>query len=167
MELHKEYQRVLKQHGIRVVPAKQRLLILKEIITALQVESPQMWRQIVETVYDKYAEQTDLSISKSLINDVLRVAERAEVITVDSGSRAFSTTATVSLTIAGNKPFQDAVMRCDAAYLRAVQQLATPFDLEEAAIALYDTSGYARYLKIVLNHYGSSTGSNHHNAAAN
>ena len=167
MELHKEYQRVLKQHGIRVVPAKQRLLILKEIITALQVESPQMWRQIVETVYDKYAEQTDLSISKSLINDVLRVAERAEVITVDSGSRAFSTTTTDSLTIAGNKPFQDAVMRCDAAYLRAVQQLATPFDLEEAAIALYDTSGYARYLKIVLNHYGSSTGSNHHNAAAN
>lgn len=154
LALHKAYQRLLKQHGIRVVPAKLRLIILKEIITTLQAESPQMWRQVVETVYDKYADQPELGISKSLINDALRVADRANVIAVDSGNRAFSTTATITLKIAGSKTFQDTVMRCDAAYLHTVQQLESTFDLEEAAIALYDTPGYARYLKIVLSHYG-------------
>lgn len=154
MELHKEYQRALKQHGLRTVPAKLRLIILKEIIEALQAEPAQPWRQIVESIHDKHADEPDLGVSKSLINDVLRIAERANVLSVDSGSRAFSTTAGVSLKLASSKPFQDAVMRCDAAYLDAILELGLPFDLEEAAIALYDAATYARYLKIALNHYG-------------
>ena len=166
MELHKEYQRGLKQSGLRPVPAKLRLIILKDIIEALQAEPTQPWRQIVETSYNKHADQADLGVSKSLINDVLRVAERANVLNVDSGSRPFSTTAAVSLKIASSKLFQDAVMRCDAAYLDAIQELTLPFDLDEAAIALYEAAGHARYLKIVLNHYGQPLPDDHNSQPA-
>jgi hypothetical protein len=45
------------------------------------------------------------------------------------------------------------VLRCDAAYLQAILNTNEPFDLEEAAIALYDTPSYGRYLQVVMKNW--------------
>ena len=54
------------------------------------------------------------------------------------------------LALEGERIYQESVIRCDMAYLEAIRSLVEPFDLEEAALALYDQAGYAPYLKHLL-----------------
>ncbi len=56
-------------------------------------------------------------------------------------------TAPVLLAIDGPKIYQEAVIRCDMAYLEAIRSLSEPFDLTEAALAIYERVDYAPYLK--------------------
>jgi hypothetical protein len=58
--------------------------------------------------------------------------------------------------MSGSRMFQDAVMFFDVTYLKEIQSLDTPFDLEEAAVALYDSVGHTRYLKVILNRFSGN-----------
>lgn len=151
-ELHLRYRHALKKRGLRVVPPNIRLQILKDVIALLQNKGQMLWKTIVDNVVDNYRENESLTISKGHIHDTLRVARRSEVITTSNGSKALMADP-LQLHLQGNKPFQDAVMRCDATYLRELQEAFGSVDLNEAALALYDSKGYERYLKVVLNHY--------------
>ncbi len=151
-----DYQRHLKGQGIRVVPARLRLLILKELIARLRQAEELKWRELVDGIHADHAHDEALGVSKSLIHDTLHAAERASVISADMGGRSFTTNAPVRLLLKSERPFQDAVMRCDAIYLRTLRALDPALDLETASLALYDSPGYARYLKIVLSHYGQN-----------
>jgi uncharacterized LabA/DUF88 family protein len=146
--LHLRYRSELKQRRLRVVPPAIRLQILKDLIQLLQQEQDCRWRQIVDHLFEKH-KQTNRTISKNYINDVLLIARRAQAIRTLKGQSL--ATAPVLLAIDDPKPFQEAVLRCDAAYLKEILDLAEPFDLREAAVALYDTATYARYLQVVLN----------------
>lgn len=154
MELNREYRRLLKQQGLRVVPAKTRLILLRQLVNLLQTHSELQWRQIIDTIYENQDNKSDEPISRSLIQDLLRLADEAKVILINNGNRTFYTAAPVRLLLISNRAFQDAVMHCDAVYLNALKKSPVTFDIDEAAIALYDTPSYARYLKVVLSHLG-------------
>lgn len=146
--LHLRYRSELKQRRLRVVPSVIRLQILKGLVHLLQREKDCRWRQIVDQLFEKH-QHSRQTISKNYINDVLLIARRAQVIRTLKGQSL--ATAPVLLVLEDPKPFQEAVLRCDAAYLQEILDLAEPFDLSEAAIALYETANYARYLQVVLN----------------
>jgi uncharacterized LabA/DUF88 family protein len=146
--LHLRYRTHLKKQGLRVVPAAVRVQVLKDMIGLLKAKEFVAWQEIVWRLASYYESRADGAISKSLINDVLRVAQRADVIAVPDNTPWSS--APVRLQLTGDRIFQDAVMRCDAAYLACLQSAPVPFDLEEAAVALYDAATHSRYLKVVL-----------------
>ena len=151
-ELHIRYGNTLKKRGLRVVPANIRLQILKEIIAVLSQEKAMLWKTVVDQIAEKYRENDDLSVSKGYVHDTLRVARRAEVVTTSNGSKSL-TADPLQLQLQSDKPFQDAVMRCDAMYLQELQAAFGTVDLDEAALALYDAKGHQRYLKVVMNHF--------------
>jgi uncharacterized protein (TIGR00288 family) len=152
--LHMRYRTALKKRGLRVVPPTARLAVLRDLVTTLRARPDIGWKELIDALLLHYQRQNNADISKSHINDVMRVARRAHVIEVlESESLA---SAPVKLHLAGVRSFQDAVMLCDACYLGEIQSLADPFDLNEAAVALYDTDSYARYLKVILNRYGNN-----------
>lgn len=150
-QLHLRYRSELKKRGLRVVPADVRLPILKDLVVLLAGGSQIKWQQIVNQMTAYYQDTSQVKVSKSYVNDILRVARRAKVIGVQNGGNLAA--APVFLRIDGERRFQDAVIRCDATYLKEIQHLDTPFDLEEAALALYDTTARARYLKVILNRF--------------
>ena len=76
------------------------------------------------------------------------LARRAGVIRTLKG-RTLST-APVLLALEGSRLFQESVIRCDMAYLDAIRALQEPFELEEAALAIYDQASYAPYLRQLL-----------------
>ncbi|MCB9419326.1 MAG: NYN domain-containing protein [Ardenticatenaceae bacterium] len=147
--LHLRYRSVLKKQRMRVVPATIRFLILKDIVTSLDQEQPQTirWRNLIDNLAEKY-QTTNPDISKNSINAIMLAARQAQVIrTLKAKTLAM---APVLLAIKDEKPFQEAVKRCDAAYLQGILNSEEPFDLEEAALALYDTPGYTRYLQVIM-----------------
>lgn len=154
-ELHTRYRNTLKKRGLRVVPANIRLQILKDIITVLAQEKSVLWKTLVDQIAEKYKENDDLTVSKGYVHDTLRVARRAEVITTSNGSKSL-TADPLQLQLQSDKPFQDAVMRCDALYLQELQAAFGEIDLDEAALALYDSKGHQRYLKVVQNHFAGN-----------
>ncbi|MCI0394098.1 MAG: NYN domain-containing protein [Chloroflexi bacterium] len=151
---HQLYRTQLKKRGLRVVPPEVRLDLLRDIVTLLQNKPEIEWQQLVDNLVAYYQNKKQEEFSRSYINDALRLARRANVVQVRNGGRLAD--ATVSLQIGGERLFQEAVMRCDAAYLGEIQALGEPFSLDEAAVALYDDAGRARYLKILLNRYSHS-----------
>ena len=153
-ELHLQYRSALKKKGLRVVPSELRLLILKDVITLLGREEDLQWRKIVDrlSAYYQRIERTD--ISKSFVNDVLRIARRAGVIGIDDGSSLAK--APVTLLIKGDRKFQEAVIKCDATYLREIHNQNSPFTLEQASIALYEDEGHLRYLQVLLNRFAAT-----------
>jgi hypothetical protein len=153
-ELHLHYRSELKKRGYRVVPADVRLRVLRDIITVIQRRPNIPWRPLVDQLYAYYVRAGREDLSKSYINDVLRIARRAGVIAVDDDGSLAS--APVSLLVSGERAFQEAVIRCDAAFLGEIQSLPDPFDLKEAAIALYETAAQARYLKVVMERYAGN-----------
>lgn len=153
-ELHLLYRSNLKKRGLRVVPSDIRLQILKDLITLLQHRPQHEWRQIVNHLAAYYQRSGQHEISKSYVNDVLRVARRAEVIEVQNGGSL--ATAAVTLQLDGARVFQEAVIQCDLTYLRELQNLDEPFNLEQASIALYENAGHVRYLKVILNRYSNN-----------
>ncbi|MFQ5400984.1 MAG: NYN domain-containing protein [Anaerolineae bacterium] len=148
--LHLRYRSGLKQQRLRVIPASLRLKVLKDIIHALQQGKEYRWRELVEALAEAYARQKQ-AVSKNAINAVMLVARQADVICTLKG-RSLAT-APVLLQLKAERPFQEAVVLCDAAYLRQILNLSEPFDLEEAALALYDSTAQAPYLKIVMKRY--------------
>ena len=55
------------------------------------------------------------------------------------------------LQLEGKTAYQEAIIRCDAIYLRAILDLPEFFDLDEATIALYDDPKHRSYIQNVLN----------------
>jgi len=153
-ELHTHYRSALKKKGLRVVPSQARLLILRDVISLLNHRPQMEWRQLVNHLGAYYSRQGQQDISKSYVNDVLRVARRAEVIGVQNGGSLAK--AAVSLQIDGERVFQDAVISCDIIYLQEIQSLETQLDMEQASIALYEDAGHVRYLKVILSRFSNN-----------
>jgi hypothetical protein len=154
VELHLLYRSELKKRGLRIVPSAVRLCVIKDIISLLQQTPEIFWRELVNTLAAVYEEQGKEEFSKSYVNDVLRGARRAEVVGVHNGGKL--ATSSVYLQMTGERVFQEAVMRFDLTYLKEIQALGCEFDLEEAAVALYESVGHTRYLKVILNRFSSN-----------
>lgn len=154
MALHLLYRSELKKRGLRIVPSEIRLCVIKDMISTLQHHSEISWRQLVSALVDFYQAQGKDDFSKSYVNDVLQTARRAEVVGTRNGGKL--ATSAVYLQLSGNRLFQEAVMRFDLTYLQEIQTLGSPFDLEEAAVALYDSVGHTRYLKVILNRFSDN-----------
>jgi len=148
--LHLRYRSGLKQQRLRVIPAPLRFTVLKDIIHTLQQGQEYRWRELVDSLAEAYARQKQ-AVSKNAINAVMLVARQADVICTLKG-RSLAT-APVLLQLKAERPFQEAVILCDAVYLRQILNLSEPFDLEEAALALYDSTAQASYLKVVMKRY--------------
>lgn len=153
-ELHLFYRSALKKRGLRIVPSEIRLLLLKDIVDILQRKDAILWRELVDRLADFYQRTGKTGVSKSYINDVMRIARRAQVIDVQNGGSLAK--APVHLQLSGKRIFQDAVIQCDITYLREIKNLDEPFDLEEAARALYESTGHARYLKVILQRFSGN-----------
>ncbi len=144
-ELHRRYRSALKKQKLRVVPPRLRLTLLKEMIHELQMTSSLEWRELSDRLAARHPAEEDGEASRNLINAQIVLARRAGVVRTQKGKTL--ATAPVLLAIEGPKPFQEAVIRCDTAYLEAILGLPEPFDVEEAALALYDQTSYAPYLR--------------------
>jgi uncharacterized LabA/DUF88 family protein len=145
--LHLRYRTGLKRQRLRVVPADQRLAILKAIIRILAQSEETRWRQLIDTLATDFRTR-DQAISNNNINAVMLVAREAEIILPMKGNSL--ATAPVLLQLKGNSAYREAIVRCDAVYLRAILDLSDFFDLKEAALALYDNPNYACYLQKVI-----------------
>ncbi len=145
--LHLHYRSGLKRQRLRVPPANKRLTILKDLIAILKHNHNMRWRQLIDTLAEQYRNNNQ-DISKNVINSVLLVAREAQVIRSLKGRTLAS--APVLLQLEGDSLYQEAIIRCDAIYLQGILDLAEPFQLEEAAIALYDNVLYSRYLQKVM-----------------
>jgi uncharacterized protein (TIGR00288 family) len=146
--LHLRYRSELKRRRLRVPPAGKRLKVLKDIITQLVREPDIRWRQLIHKLSARY-KRNGLDISRNLINSVMLVARRAQVIHPIKGKSLAA--APLLLQLQGDNVNQEAIIRCDAVYLKAIKELSEPFDLEEAALALYQHRKFAPYLEKVLN----------------
>ncbi|MFO7678419.1 MAG: NYN domain-containing protein [Chloroflexota bacterium] len=146
-ELHKLYRSELKKNRSRVVPAAIRFVVLKDAISLLQKKGELRWRNLIDILSEEY-DKKEKDISKNMINDVLLIARQGQVIhTLKGNSLA---TAVILLQLEGENTFQEAVVRCDAAYLRGILELGEPFDLEQASWALYESPKYVNYLQMVM-----------------
>ena len=146
-ELHLRYRSLLKKQKLRIVPANTRFKILRDMILLLNEQKEVRWRELVDALASNY-QKDNTDISKNLINAMMLVSRRAQILRIRKGKSL--STAPVSLKIEGNKPFQEAVVRCDKVYLREILELSEAFDIEEAALALYDAEKYASYLQKIM-----------------
>ncbi len=155
-DLFLRYRSSLKKKGLRVVPPEIRLPVLRDLIDYLQKHAETRWKQVADDLASRYQPpECELSVSKSHIHDVIRLARRAEVIRQSGNQRSLAATQ-LSLALTEEKLFQEAVMRCDGAYLAAIEALPEPFDMEQVALALYEEASYARYLRVVHNRFSSN-----------
>jgi uncharacterized LabA/DUF88 family protein len=144
-QLYLRYCTELKKRHLRVVPPRLRLMVLRDLLTILQDNSSLTWRAIMDRLTEKYTAENRTDVSRNLINAVMLLCRQARVIRTLKG-RSLST-APVVLELEAVRPFQQAVILCDRAYLQAILDLSEPFDLTEAAIALYDDPAYASYIQ--------------------
>jgi uncharacterized protein (TIGR00288 family) len=145
--LHVRYRSGLKKKKFRIIPGNRRYIILKDIIRSLVEHGELRWRQLIDMLAEAYKKK-QVAISKNMINDVLLVARQGQVVKTLKG-RSLAT-APVLLQLQDANNFQEAVVRCDAAYLREILDLDEPFEIEEASLALYDSKNYVTYLKMVM-----------------
>lgn len=148
--LHIKYRRELKKQRLRVVKRETRFAIIKDMVRYLSVSDQVRWRELIDTLHEEYKSKGQ-KISKNAINAVFLLARHAQVIrTLKAKSLS---TAPVLLELKGQKVVQDAIMRCDAAYVKGILELAEDFDEEEAAVALYYEPQFARYLKTLIKNF--------------
>lgn len=145
--LHLQYRTCLKKQKLRVVPSKKRLMILKDLLQVLQQRPGIRWRGLINLLADQYRAQ-EQDVSKNKINATLLLCRRAGVIKIRKGDSLSK--APVSLQLDSPKLFQEAIIRTDAAYLREILGLSEPFDIEEAALALYETTQHVPYLERLI-----------------
>lgn len=143
--LHLQYRTGLKKRKLRMVEPKARFTIIFDLLQYLRTKEQVEWRELIDRLHEKYGAQPDKGISKNMINATMLLARQAEVIRTLKG-RSLST-APVDLILNGDNMFKDAVLYCDAIYLREILSLSEPFDLREASIALYESPSYVKYLK--------------------
>jgi uncharacterized LabA/DUF88 family protein len=147
-ELFRRYRSALKKQKLRVVPPRIRLTLLKEMIEILRKEDVLEWRDLLDRLAARHPDDEEGEASRNLINALIVLARRAGAVRTLKGKTL--STAPVMLALEGPKAFQEAVIRCDMAYLEAIRALPEPFDLEEAALAIYDHVGYALYLRQLM-----------------
>ena len=150
-DLYLKYRSALKRHGLRVVAAPMRLPILRDALQMIQqADDPPRWHTVVETLYTSY-EAAGEPISKSIINDVLRVARRAKIIALPDMEDKPLASMPISLRTNGSRLVQEAVIKCDCAYLNELRkEYQGAFDLQEAALALYDSAEKVSYIRYIL-----------------
>ncbi len=145
-ELFRRYRSALKKQKLRVIPPRVRLVLLKDMIAILEKGDGLEWRDLIDRMAEcRPAMDEDGDTSRNMINAMIVLARRAGVIRTLKGKTL--STAPVLLALEGTKIFQEGVIRCDMAYLEAIRALSEPFDLDEAALALYDQVSYAPYLR--------------------
>ncbi len=154
-ELFRRYRSALKKQKLRVVPPRTRLVILKDLIEILQQQDSVEWRDLVDRLAALHPGEEDAETSRNMINAIVVLARRGGVVRTLKGRTL--ATAPVLLALEGERIYQESVVRCDMAYLEAIRSLAEPFDLEEAALALYDQASYAPYLKHLLTRMETET----------
>ena len=156
-ELFRRYRSALKKQKLRIVPPRVRLVLLKEMIETLQKEDGLEWRDLIDRLAARhssdhssdYPGDEDGETSRNMINAMIVLARRAGVVRTLKGKTLSA--APVLLALEGPKVFQESVVRCDMVYLDAIRSLSSePFDLEEAALALYDQPGYTPYLRQLI-----------------
>jgi uncharacterized LabA/DUF88 family protein len=148
--LHIKYRRELKKQRLRVIKRDVRFTVIKDMIRHLTTSDQVRWRELIDTLAEEYKNK-EKKISKNAINAVLLLARRAQVVrTLKSKSLS---TAPILLELKGPKVVQDAIMRCDAAYVKEILNLTDAFDEEEAAIALHYEPQFARYLKTLIKNF--------------
>ncbi|MFQ5434745.1 MAG: NYN domain-containing protein [Anaerolineae bacterium] len=143
--LHLRYRSELKRRKLRVIKPRERLRILKDLMAHVEQNSGIRWRQLIDEMSRKY-QAGEWKISKDMVNAVMLVARRAQILLTQKGR----TLASAPVSLADHGSFQEAVIRCDAVYLRQILDLEEPFDLTAAAEALYDSPKYGRYLQQVM-----------------
>jgi uncharacterized LabA/DUF88 family protein len=146
-ELYPRYRSALKRQKFRIVPPRLRLLFIRYLIDILSAEPEIKWRDLIDRLAAVETGEETADASRNMANAMLIVARKAGVIRTLKG-RTLSA-APVLLALDSDKSFQEAVIRCDAAYLQAIKQLSEPYDLEQAAIAIYDAPTYVPYLERV------------------
>lgn len=147
-DLHRRYRSALKKQKLRVVPPRLRLIVIKEIIEELQKEDNIEWRELVDRLAVRHPAEVEGEASRNMINAMLVLARRAGVIRTLKGKTL--ATAPVLLAVEGERMFQESVVRCDMTYLDAIRALTEPFDLQEAALAIYEQVSYVPYLRQLL-----------------
>lgn len=145
--LHELYRSGLKKQRFRIVPPNERLVVLKDLVQLLEQQGDLRWRQAIDMMANVYQENGK-DISKNMINAVMLVARQGQIIRTLKGKSL--ATAPVLLLLEGPTRFQEAIVRCDATYLRQILELSEPFDLKEASLALYESPNYAPYLEMVM-----------------
>jgi len=148
VELFRRYRSALKKQKLRIVPPRTRLVVLKDLIATLQKEDGLEWRDLVDRLAKLHPSEGDAEASRNMINAIIVLARRAGVVRTLKGRTL--ATAPVLLALEGDRLYQESVIRCDMVYLEAIRGLTEPFDLTEAALALYDQAAYAPYLKHLL-----------------
>lgn len=146
-ELYPRYRSALKRQKFRIVPPRLRLLFIRYLIDILTAEPEIKWRDLIDRLAAVETGEETADASRNMANAMLIVARKAGVIRTLKG-RTLSV-APVLLALDSDKSFQEAVIRIDAAYLQSIKQLSEPFDLEQAAIAIYDAPTYVPYLERV------------------
>lgn len=147
-ELHRRYRSILKKQKLRVIPPRLRLVLLREMIEVLQQRDGLEWRELIDRLAELHPGEEEGEASRNMINALIVLARRAGVVRTLKGKTL--STAPVLLALEGPKMFQESVIRCDMAYLEAIRALPEPFDIEEAARAIYDQVSYAPYLRQLL-----------------
>ncbi len=147
-ELHRRYRSALKKQKLRVIPARLRFALLKEMIGVLQTDDGLEWRELIDRLVELHADDEDGEASRNMINSLIVLARRAGVVRTLKGKTL--STAPVLLALEGKKLFPESVIRTDMTYLEAIRALPEPFDVEEAALAIYENVGYAPYLRQLL-----------------
>ncbi len=154
--LYLQYRSALKKRGLRVVMPMDRTLVLRDMVLLLQEDDHNFtWQTLINHLAAHYETQKK-DISKSVLNDVLRLSRRAGVIEVCSETTDPLATSPISLSISVEKDklLQEAVMLCDYTYLSELGSITTlPFDLVQVSCALYNSPDHALYLRRLLRHY--------------
>ncbi len=150
--LHIIYRRALKKQRLRIVKREQRFLVLKGVVRYFANANGEQvrWRELIDSLSETY-KSNGQNVSKNGINAVLLLARRAQVIRTLKGKSL--ATAPVLLEIEGNKVVQEAIMRCDAVYVKEILALQDEFDEQEAAVALYYEPKYGHYLKTLIKNF--------------
>lgn len=146
-ELFPRYRSALKRQKFRIVPPRLRLLFIRYLIDILIAEPQIKWKDLIDRLADVPTGEETADASRNMANAMLIVARRAGVVRTLKGRTL--AVAPVILALDSDKSFQEAVIRIDAAYLQAIKQLSEPYDLEQAAIAIYDAPTYVPYLERV------------------
>ena len=118
------------------------------MIAILQKDDGLEWRDLVDRLSALHPGDEEGEASRNMINALIVAARRGGVVRTLKGRTL--ATAPVLLALAGDRLYQESVIRCDMAYLEAIRALPEPFDLDEATLALYDQLSYRAYIKFVL-----------------
>lgn len=146
-QLHQQYRSELKKKRLRVVPANERFIIIRDIIRLCTEQPSIRWKQMTTALADHYA-ATGITMSKNLINDTMLITRKAQVLETQKSKSLAS--AILSLNLPNEKPYKEAIIRCDAAYLQEIISLAEPFDFDEATMALYGTTKKSSYIRALI-----------------